>query len=371
MLLARRTFKLKALNGLFYRQLIKKRFTNDEQRHLYLIQMVSVVFAMLIHIISSIFFIIANQPSFVIYNLISVGVYVLCLFLVEKNYNMLSGLILSIEVIVYAFLVMFVFGVNNFIIMNFAVTLMMQLVVRYARTAVRVTMIFILWACMIVTGVFTFWDLLPPLIDLGQYAFWFSMINLHTGILGIIAELTVDSMVGQLISRFNQEQLEKFRSEANLDPLTDLFNRRYASIVLNQLQKGEMGQQWCVAMLDIDDFKIVNDNYGHEVGDRVLKALSIKLTETLRNTDYVFRWGGEEFLILLKDVDTTKAFRVLDKLRKAVAAMDVLLSDGSRLKVTVTMGIAKMVLADIDGSVRISDQKLYEGKNIGKNVVVV
>lgn len=333
--------------------------------------MVSVFFAMLIHIISAVFFVIAGHPSFVIYNLISVGVYVFCLFLVEKNHNTLSGLILSIEVIVYAFMVMFVFGVNNFIIMNFAVTLMMQLVVRYAKTAIRVTVIMILWVCMIITGVFTFWDLLPPLIDLGKYAFWFSMINLHTGILGIIAELTVDNMVGQLISRFNQEQLEKFRSEANLDPLTNLFNRRYASIVLNQLKGGEMGLQWCVAMLDIDDFKIVNDNYGHEVGDQVLKALSAKFTETLRNTDYVFRWGGEEFLILLKDVDVTKAFRVLEKLRKAVASIDVPLNDGSRLKITVTMGVAKMVASDIDGSVRLSDQKLYEGKHTGKNVVVI
>ncbi|MDR2909380.1 MAG: GGDEF domain-containing protein, partial [Oscillospiraceae bacterium] len=146
-----------------------------------------------------------------------------------------------------------------------------------------------------------------------------------------------------------------------------LFNRRFAGEFFRNLEKsGKDG--WCVGMMDIDDFKLVNDLYGHSAGDAVLILIADTMRETLRKTDVLIRWGGEEFLLLLADVHPETAVTILDKLRETISSTKII-ADGKAISVTVTIGVARLACRDIHASIGISDEMLYEGKKRGKNMV--
>lgn len=156
---------------------------------------------------------------------------------------------------------------------------------------------------------------------------------------------------------------EKMLSDrANKDRLTNLYNRHY---MIERLKEAlEDDKVHGIAMIDIDDFKSINDKYGHAAGDEVL----VKVAETIEKTCkdcVVSRWGGEEFLVLMGD-DVT----LLETLRKAIEDMTVKFED-IKIKLTITTGFAlKTKDIELDNWVIEADEKLYQGKNSGKNKVV-
>jgi diguanylate cyclase (GGDEF)-like protein len=156
---------------------------------------------------------------------------------------------------------------------------------------------------------------------------------------------------------------------ANTDPLTGLFNRRYAETYFTDILNTREGVPYCVAMLDIDDFKRVNDTWGHACGDEVLVFLAGFLTASLRRSDLIFRWGGEEFLMILENVELPTAYAILDQLRQGLA--DTVIKTRERdLRITVTIGAAALDSAAVDDCIKKSDGNLYIGKRKSKNVVV-
>ncbi|MCR5148412.1 MAG: GGDEF domain-containing protein [Eubacterium sp.] len=158
---------------------------------------------------------------------------------------------------------------------------------------------------------------------------------------------------------------EKLKKMSYYDNLTGLFNRHYMMDCLNS--RDDISANDTVAMLDIDDFKKINDVYGHNGGDYVLKKLSTIMNDTCTN-GIISRWGGEEFLILLKPRDITD--EIFEKLRKAVNEA-VFEYEGKRINVSITIGVARRSEASsIDKWIQAADQKLYIGKNSGKNVVI-
>jgi diguanylate cyclase (GGDEF)-like protein len=163
------------------------------------------------------------------------------------------------------------------------------------------------------------------------------------------------------------EDLESSKENANTDALTGLFNRRYADLFFSSVLDRDM--RYCVALLDIDDFKKINDTYGHPCGDQVLVYLADFLRRNLRKSDYVFRWGGEEFLIVLSRVESHVARGVLEKLRLGLAQSPVETKEAA-LRVTVTIGVASLDADDIAASIKACDDRLYYGKRNGKNRVV-
>ena len=121
---------------------------------------------------------------------------------------------------------------------------------------------------------------------------------------------------------------------------------------------------------DIDDFKLLNDKYGHDFGDIVLQQLAENIKQSVRKTDYVFRWGGEEFLILLKNFDIKDSYFILDRMRIAIQDNKIY-GLGHNVNLTVTIGLSKCLSSDIEKSIKKSDQNLYKGKASGKNIVVM
>lgn len=129
-----------------------------------------------------------------------------------------------------------------------------------------------------------------------------------------------------------------------------------------------------VLMLDVDDFKAINDTYGHDAGDIVLINISKILTESLRQSDFVGRYGGEEFLIILPNTDENSALYVAEKIRKSIELFDFSLNENtnSRIKLTVSIGVASLYKHGESGDdlIKAADICLYRAKREGKNKVV-
>ncbi|MOA23982.1 Diguanylate cyclase DosC [compost metagenome] len=156
--------------------------------------------------------------------------------------------------------------------------------------------------------------------------------------------------------------------------LTRLLNRKFLPVVLRKEihYSRERKANFAVLSLDVDHFKQVNDRYGHEAGDMVLKQLADILSNACRGGDYTFRLGGEEFLLLLVDIDAPRAQAFAERLRVLVEQELFRLPDGARAHVTVSMGLAMHNgHPDYEYTLRQSDQALYAAKNAGRNRVEV
>ncbi|MGH1600623.1 diguanylate cyclase [Campylobacter majalis] len=169
------------------------------------------------------------------------------------------------------------------------------------------------------------------------------------------------------------ENIEKIGNFVNCDFLTGAYNRRY---FFNNIQEycekiQDSDENFALAMLDIDHFKKINDTYGHDGGDCVLKFLSSKLTQSVKECDIVSRFGGEEFCIALKDVVKEEAVRFFVNLRAAIAESVVSIK-GESVKITVSIGVA---FYDREYSIKeiidIADEALYQAKENGRNRVEI
>jgi len=183
-----------------------------------------------------------------------------------------------------------------------------------------------------------------------------------------------------VVDKFDEfmAQLRRFErafamAGSGIDPLTGLRNRtglrEELEREMNRFRR--TGKPFCVALCDLDRFKSVNDTYGHDAGDRVLVAAAGVINRGIRSFDEVFRMGGEEILILLKDAQVMDGFMVVERLRADIAATPVTIPDGRAIRVTASFGLAEAQLhLDADDLVTQADQALYEAKRTGRNRVV-
>ncbi len=151
------------------------------------------------------------------------------------------------------------------------------------------------------------------------------------------------------------------------DNLTKLYNRGYIESVLSsQLAIANRYNRYlCVVLLDIDYFKKINDTYGHQVGDTVLKEVAKILQNNIRKTDILGRWGGEEFLIVTPDINARQCFLLCEKLRKAVEKQ---IFEGMDSSVTISIGIAEFILNEnMDKFIERADKAMYFSKEQGRN----
>lgn len=165
----------------------------------------------------------------------------------------------------------------------------------------------------------------------------------------------------------------KLRSQAIRDPLTELFNRRYLDETLDRELARATRENYpvCVIMMDIDHFKKVNDTYGHEAGDLILKALADALSTRNRRGDFTCRFGGEEFVIVMPNIDVDTASQRAEGLRLILNSLEV--SYGIfHLSVTISMGIACYPAngEDRESILRAADRAMYAAKKAGRNHIL-
>ena len=160
-------------------------------------------------------------------------------------------------------------------------------------------------------------------------------------------------------------------SMALTDPLTGLYNQRYLMRHLRSLLENNQRSGLAVLMIDVDHFKNVNDEYGHDVGDKALVMMAEALRMNTRVFDSLARYGGEEFAAILPGTTMAEAQVVAERLRMAVADLSVLTNTGGMCKLTVSVGIAYTTRDDVtpESLLRSADQALYEAKRGGRNQV--
>lgn len=162
---------------------------------------------------------------------------------------------------------------------------------------------------------------------------------------------------------------EKLNYFSNHDLLTGLFNRRFFEFIM-QRNKSENENEYSIAIFDIDDFKKVNDTYGHHAGDCVLKVVSNLIEENAKDDYIAVRWGGEEFILYMPQTNGDRAYEVLTALSKKISDTKVTF-DEQNISVTVTVGMCTgNYLTNYESVIRQADDKLYYGKRHGKNCVV-
>ena len=202
------------------------------------------------------------------------------------------------------------------------------------------------------------------------------------GILGIFVDID-KQIIGEQVQRELYQNLETLNMElsstnedlkrlARYDSLTGLYNRRVMEELLTKESSRAFRTRrgYGVAIADIDDFKIVNDTYGHDCGDIILIELANVFQKNIRLTDSVGRWGGEEFLFILTETTADGAYIAMDRIRKAVAA-EIFNYQENPIEITVTIGLS-FHHGDPDSKeiVTQADQALYRGKKSGKNKLV-
>jgi two-component system, cell cycle response regulator len=159
------------------------------------------------------------------------------------------------------------------------------------------------------------------------------------------------------------------------DGLTGLFNRRYMETHLGALveQAAARGKPLAAFIVDIDYFKSVNDNHGHDAGDDVLREFALRIRKSIRNIDLACRYGGEEFVIVMPETDMAVATMVAERLRRRVASETFSIQQGAgNLEVTISIGIAALDGPDDDAAAMLkrADMALYRAKRDGRNRVV-
>ncbi|MGD9487044.1 MAG: diguanylate cyclase [Calditrichaceae bacterium] len=181
----------------------------------------------------------------------------------------------------------------------------------------------------------------------------------------------------QALTKFTEDLIDdnnKYRTEAGTDSLTDLMNRRSCDMILKKLWQRytERGIEFSMALLDIDHFKKVNDTYGHQSGDEVLIKFAEILNKNLRHeTDYAFRYGGEEFMLISSNTGLKEMSKFVDRILDEVRST-VISSNGFEIMVTFSAGVVETGdYEGLDEMVDEVDEALYKAKNSGRNRVVV
>lgn len=177
----------------------------------------------------------------------------------------------------------------------------------------------------------------------------------------------------QLLYQYIRREKEKFEYASKRDPLTDLANRRELVERMKEEQRRQMRSQKTFTLIlgDIDDFKNMNDTYGHDAGDHILKKVAQVLKDEVRGIDCPCRWGGEEFLIMLIETSIDNGKTVAERIRNKIEKNNFSFH-GTPIPITMTFGLSQFqgVNDTLDSCIKRADKALYEGKRLGKNRVI-
>lgn len=259
-------------------------------------------------------------------------------------------------------------GVQHFIF----VLLVLSFTVIYGKLKWKVVMS--VAACILRLTLYAYTNVSEPGIILGRgSSVMFQIINTVFIFIAITVILMIFTRDSQEMEKKLVVYNEKLHVLASLDPLTGLLNRRSMSEYLEkkekEYRKGNM-EHLSIALGDIDFFKKINDTYGHECGDIVLKQLAAVFKECLSGKGAISRWGGEEFLFALNRMNGDEALVILSKMQDRLREMKIPYGD-EVVKVTMTFGLSEFdFMSGIDASVNEVDKKLYRGKEAGRNRIV-
>jgi diguanylate cyclase (GGDEF)-like protein len=195
---------------------------------------------------------------------------------------------------------------------------------------------------------------------------------------GLVGVVTQDNLVDsyvRLIAEHDQLEtsLENLKLLSLEDPLTGMGNRRAMEVELkhSQAQSERLQNSYAIALLDIDFFKKFNDYYGHQAGDDALRKVSKCAKNALRDADRFFRYGGEEFLVLMPSTTEQEAFICAERVRAEIEDLALKNHDTDLGILTVSMGVISSVAGDWQVMLKAADKALYRAKSQGRNAVIL
>lgn len=183
----------------------------------------------------------------------------------------------------------------------------------------------------------------------------------------------LNSAIVKAVQNNQHDETKKWKTQALVDPLTQVLNRNAYNLTLEQTMRdfSRYKDPTILMVVDIDHFKNLNDTYGHKAGDGVLRSVAASLNQSIRASDFIFRYGGEEFVILLKKCSLEQSKTVAEKVRRQVEE-NFSLDKDQKLSVTVSLGLTQFEEKDTEDSVfQRADQALYTAKSNGRNRVEI
>ena len=338
---------------------------------LYVSQKIILFSLLLVHICYLVAFCLIGQEVLATANILSVCIYLFSLKLLydsEEN-NKITMLILQIEILLHAMLCIFILGLGyGFEILFLTSTISLFFLSISFKILNRIISALQIAAFLLCYLVFE----LPGTNDETMaYKDAFFIFNLVVSCLfAVITSFLLESS-NLFIFLGILEEKESAKAVFNHDPLTGLLNRASMQQIFKQKNLFE-GNNFAIVMCDIDNFKKINDTYGHGAGDEVLKNLSAIFKNAFRNEDRVARFGGEEFLAVIFDVRKEKAVSILERIKETLNK-NIVEYENHRIKATMTFGVVAHsgnTEVNIERMIKQADELLYIGKRSGKNIVI-
>ncbi len=331
----------------------------------------------MVHICLVVFFGVCRIFPMMFLNIGSVSLYLICLVAIRQGRDM-RGVFYStyLEIIIHSFAATLCigwrFGFPQYVIalVPFGYYMCHALLEGRRRYTIATLLGLIAFASFVSCRVLSMYVgplyqlKLPDAAELGVYIFNtfcnFSFLFMVTAVF-LVEMQTATSQL--------QKQNDILDTMANIDPLTGLYNRRSMHHFLESAIESQKGSPFCLVMCDIDDFKKINDNYGHDAGDYVLREVARMAQEQVGEHGHACRWGGEEMLLIIRG-DMEMAHRIAEAIRKEVSDFPFQ-ARGQAIHCSITIGVALHRGGNtIDHTITHADDNLYYGKRHGKNQVV-
>ena len=328
----------------------------------------------LVHAALLIIFLIGGVTPLVLFNVLSVVVYIFCFILCRVGYIMPAYVSIILEVTVYTVVSTYFVGLKcgTFFFLFSIIPIIIYFGCNLFKGRNRwgiVLMLFLNFVTFIVLSLRFSYDtpvyevtpvLQIVLVVFSAFAMIFAVIFYNAMYIYMSENLVINL----------EQKNEQLSADAKEDALTSLLNRRGFLPLVKSLMDGDNTAPFCIAFCDLDDFKRVNDSYGHEAGDEVLKHTTTMIRDELPGCD-ICRWGGEEFVILLKDCSLAGARSKVERLRKTIESNATVFFNKS-IFVTTTIGLEeyKDLYKDPEEIIKKADERMYYGKQHGKNILV-
>lgn len=334
----------------------------------------TVVVMCFVHALLFVIFLISEIMPLVTYNLISVAVYITCFFLCKTRHILAVYASIILEVTIYAVVSTYYVGLRcgTFFFLFSIIPIIIYFGSHLFKGPERRGVALMLFLDFVTFAVlYVCFSDLPPiypvapvvktiLVIFSAFAMVFA-IMFYNAIYIYSSENEVTSL---------EQRNRKLSADAQEDALTSLLNRRGFLPVVESLMKDNRHDHFCVAFCDLDNFKKVNDTYGHDAGDEVLKHVTLLIKREMQGCE-ICRWGGEEIVILMKDTDLEKSRARIEKLRECVEAEPTVFFS-KQIPITVTIGLAvnKSKFKTPEDIIKVADARMYYGKQNGKNVLI-
>ena len=304
-----------------------------------------------------------NAFLILITTIIGILIYMFAFITTRTGKTRMASYIFVIKIVLYSILMTFLYGVN--INAQWFVLIAIVPSALYLDFTAKQRIIIIAFFPLLINFQLILPSIFPPPYNMDGNVF-LKIFFANMLVFGLIIGFIINAIITKRYNDLHIKVINDYKDVSNTDPLTKLSNRRYAEYFFDKLIEFPC----LLCMIDIDNFKNINDTYGHETGDVVIKSIADILRNNLRHNDLICRWGGEEFLIGLPKCDYDTGQGILEKIRKAVED-NIIETEHGKISVTITGGVSTLSDNQLNVTLDICDKNLYEGKRSGKNIIFI